>query len=152
MFSGTKITFSIFIVLFSITGFSQSYTTLNNNEGGLPRAVYYIQETDSLKPLKYLQKEIENKIIIKIVGGMEHVRYEQTVSSRQALIEKSEEENVYYITPITDDSCEIVVDINLFEEYYYVKLLSAGKRITKEVIQTYAPKRYMIAYERFEVK
>lgn len=153
MFSGQKIFYSIFIVLVSFTAFSQGNNGSNQNEGGLPKATYSIQGKDSLVPLQYLRGDAENRLVIRIVGGMEHVRYVQTVTSREALIEQSEvDEYVYYITPISEGSCEIMVHITLFEEYLHVKMVKVGDKEKKELVQAYPPKTYLIAYDRFDIR
>jgi hypothetical protein len=132
--------------------FAQDNQVLNYNEGGVPTASFFVLEGDSLYPLKYLKSAQVNTIIVKVQGGMDHVIYNQILSSREAIVEKSEEDrNMYYVTPIGDDDCELIVDVKLMEIYYYVRFEKEGKKQVKKIIQTYTPRTYMIGYEKFEV-
>jgi|GEM_PF-1726927 len=132
--------------------FAQDNKTLNYNEGGIPTASFFVLEGDSLYPLKYLKSAQVNIIVVRIQGGMDHVIYNQVLSSRGAIVEKSgEDRNMYYVTPIGDDDCELIVDVKLMEIYYYVRFEQEGKKQVKKIIQTYTPRTYMIGYEKFEV-
>ena len=133
--------------------FAQDNNILNYNEGGIPRAKFFVLEGDSLVPLLYLKSAEVNTIIIKVEGGMEHVLYNLVLSSTEAIVEKSaEERNLYHVTPVGYDVCELVVDVKLMELYYYVRVEQEGKRRVKKIIQTYTPRTYMVGYERFDVK
>ncbi len=132
--------------------FAQHNNTLNYNEGGTPRAEFFILEGDSLVPLKYLKNAEINTVVIKVYGGMEHVLYNLVLSSKEAIVEKSlEGRNTYRVTPIGYDVCELVVDVKLMEPYYHVVFEQQGKRKIKKIIQTYTPRTYMIGYEKFDV-
>ena len=83
---------------------------------------------------------------------MEHVLYNQILSSKEAIIEKSEDErNVYYVTPIGEGVCELVLDVRLMEDYYHVGFEQQGKRFVKKTIRIYTPRTYMIGYEQIPI-
>lgn len=146
----------IFPVIYYVCGIllsdAQDLTALNYNEGGLPKVEFYQLVGDSLLPLTHLRHAESTTVVVKVVGGMERVLYNQVLSSKEALIEKSEHErNVYFVTPINTDACELVVDVKLMEVYYYVTLEQAGKRKVKRINQTYQPRTYMVGFEIVEV-
>lgn len=132
--------------------FAQTNNILNYNEGGIPKATFFLLEGDSLVPLRHLKIAEANTVIVKVEGGMEHVLYNLVLSSKEAIVEKSRDErNVYHVTPLGYQTCELVVDVKLMEPYYYVLFEQEGKRRVKKIIQTYQPRTYMIGYEKFEV-
>lgn len=135
-----------------ILSYAQDLTALNYNEGGVPEVEFYQFENDSLVPLTYLKYAEVTKVLVKVVGGMEHVLHSQVLSSKEALIEKSEEgRNIYFLTPINTGSCELVLDIKLMEIYYYVTLEQVGKWKVKKINQTYQPRTYMVGFEIIDV-
>ncbi len=152
-FRPLKFLFPIIYYLCSIIlSYAQNLTTLNYNEGGIPKVEFYQLEGDSLFPLQHLKHAEVTTVVIKLVGGMERVLHNQVLSSKEALIEKSEEgRNVYLVTPINTGNCELVVDVKLMELYYYVTLEQQGKRKVKKINQTYLPRTYMVGFEIVDV-
>lgn len=133
-----------------IACFAQVDQTLNYNEGGVPKATFYMMKGDSLLPLTHLKHGEATVVFIKVTGGMEHVLYNQVLSSKEAFIEKSKDErNVYYVTPIGEGVCELILDVKLMENYYHVVFEKQGKRLAKKIVRTYTPRTYMIGYEQF---
>lgn len=148
------IKFSILIYCFyvNIACLAQDNKTLNYNEGGVPKAAFFELKGDSITPLTYLKYAEQTVVYVKVIDGMEHVIYNQVLSSKEALIEKSKEErNVYYVTPIKQSSCELILEVKLMEVYYQVAFEQKGKRLEKKVIQSYTPRTYMIGYENFSI-
>jgi hypothetical protein len=147
-----KFSFLISCYCFQLVCYGQDNKTLNFNEGGVPKATFYMLKGDSLLPLLHLKRAEATVIFIKVSGGMEHVLYNQILSSKEAIIEKSpDERNVYYVTPIGEGVCELIVDVRLMEDYYHVEFEKQGKRVVKKIIRAYTPRTYMIGYEQFSI-
>jgi len=138
-------------IVFPLVGFSQKEKKLKDDN--TPKATFWAVQGDSLIPLHYLAKDKESRIQIKVHGGIESVKHEITVSSKDAVVKADPQvKNQYLITPVHQKPCEIIVDIETFENYYGTKTIHReGKKPKKKVIM-YPPKRYMVGYERFEVK
>jgi hypothetical protein len=142
----------IYCICFHFTCLAQTSIELKYNEGGAPKAHFFLLQGDSLIPLVHLHRAEVNVVVIRVEGGMDYVLYNQVLSSRDAIIDKSKEErNVYYITPLKEEHCELVVDVRLMENYYHVEIIKQGKRNVKKIIKEYTPRTYMIGYERFKV-
>ena len=152
-FRPLKFLFPIIYYLCSIIlCYAQDLTILNYNEGGIPKVEFYQLEGDSLVPLTHLKHAEVTTVVVKVVGGMERVLHNQILSSKEALIEKSEEgRNTYLVTPISTEDCELVLDVKLMEIYYYVTLEQQGKRKVKKINQTYQPRTYMVGFEIVDV-
>ncbi|WP_018344680.1 hypothetical protein [Cytophaga aurantiaca] len=152
MLRSIKFSFLIYCFCLQIVCFAQDNKTLNFNEGGVPKVTFFMVKGDSLLPLTHLKHAETTVVFVKVSGGMEHVLYNQILSSKEAVIEKSKEErNIYYVTPIGEGVCELIVDVRLMENYYHVELEMHGKRVMKKIIQTYIPRTYMIGYEQFSI-
>jgi hypothetical protein len=148
------IKFFILILCFHIqlSSFAQYDKTVNHNEGGIPKVAFYQLKGDSMVPLTYLKRAEVNTIYCKVIEGMEHVLYNQILSSNDAIVEKSaEERNVYFITPTSTNVCELILDVKLMEDYYQIAFELKGKCMIKKVIRTYTPRRYMIDYKQFPI-
>jgi len=147
-----KIPIRVFCFCLEFTCFAQENKTLNYNEGGIPKATFFIVKGDSLLPLTHLKHAETTMVFVKVSEGMDHVLYNQILSSKEAVIEKSEDQrNVYYVTPIGEGVCELVLDVKLMEDYYHVTFEQQGKRFVKKVIRIYTPRTYMIGYEQFPI-
>jgi hypothetical protein len=152
MFPNFKFSILIYFLYIQTACLAQDSPLLNYNEGGIPSAKFFIIEKDTLIPLTHLIKSETSTVLVLIQGGMENVLYNQVLTSKDAVIEKSNEErNVYYITPLNTQYCELIVDVKLMEVYYQVVFERQGKRQYKKIIQTYVPKTYMIGYSTVEV-
>jgi hypothetical protein len=147
-----KITLLVFSFCLQLTCFAQENKILNYNEGGIPKVTFFIIKGDSLLPLIHFKRTEATTVFVKVSGGMEHVLFNQILSSKEALIEKSKDErNVYYVTPIGEGICELVLDVKLMEDYYHVEFEQQGKRFVKKTIRLYTPRTYMIGYEQFSI-
>jgi len=148
-----KITLLVFSFCLELTCFAQENKTLNYNEGGVPKVTLFIVKGDSLIPLTHLKHAETTMVFVKVSGGMEHVLYNQILSSKEAVIEKSKDErNVYYVTPIGEGFCELVLDVKLMEDYYHIEFEQQGKkRFLKKIIRIYIPRTYMIGYEQIPI-
>jgi hypothetical protein len=148
------IKFFILILCFHIQlcSFAQYDKTINYNEGRIPKVAFYQLKGDSMIPLTSLKRAEVNVIYCKVIEGMEHVLYNQILSSNDAIVEKSaEERNVYHITPTSTNVCELILDVKLMEDYYQIAFELQGKRMVKKVIRTYTPRTYMIDYKKIPI-
>src|ERR1700679_3792331 len=137
------------LVLLPLSGFSQKLKKDDNH----PKLTFWAVVGDSLTPLKHLTKDKENRIQIKVEGGIDNVKHEITVTSKDASIRSDPQgKNQELVMPIHEKPCEIIVDIETFENYYGVQTLHREGKKPKQVVKTFPPKRYMLGYERFEVK
>src|SRR6185437_9268643 len=110
------------LLLFPLLGFSQTGKKLKKEDNS-PKVSFWEVVGDSLTPLKYLNKKADQQ-----------------------------KKGQYLVTPIHDKPCEIIVDIETFENYYGVQTLHREGKKPKQIVKTFPPKRYMLGYERFEVK
>lgn len=153
MLHSIKFSFFIYSFCLQLGCLAQDNKTLNYNEGGVPRVTFFVVKGDSLVPLTHLKQAETMIILVKVSGGMEHVLYNQILSSKEAIIEKSKEErNVYYVTPIGIGVCELVLDVRLMEDYYHVEFEQQRKQLIKKIIRSYTPRTYMIGYEQFPIE
>jgi len=140
------------LLLFPLLGFSQTGKKLKKEDNS-PKVSFWEVVGDSLTPLKYLNKDKETRIQVKVEGGIENVKHEITVTSKDLNIKADQQKKgQYLVTPIHDKPCEIIVDIETFENYYGVQTLHREGKKPKQIVKTFPPKRYMLGYERFEVK
>lgn len=147
-----KFSFLIYCFCLQLACLAQDNKILNYNEGGVPKVTFFIVKGDSLFPLTNLKHAETTIIFVKVSGGMEHVLYNQILSSKEAIIEKSpDERNLYYVTPIGEGVCELVLDVRLMEDYYHVEFEQHGKRVIKKIIRLYTPRTYMIGYEQVSI-
>jgi hypothetical protein len=117
-------------------------------EGLAPKVNIKIITNDSLKSVDYLQKD-ENRIKVVVEGGIQNIKNNVFVTSKNAIIKKDSLVKDEYIVIPQKEYCEIIVDIETFELYFWVNK-PKGKR--KKIVKEYPPKKYMIGYERYEVK
>ena len=144
--------FLIFFAFLPLLSFSQTGKELKKEDNS-PKVSFWLVVGDSLVPLKYLNKDKETRIAVKVEGGIEKVKHEVTVTSKDATIKADpQKQGQYVVTPIHDRPCEIIVDIETFENYYGVQTQHREGKKPKKVTKTFPPKRYMLGYERFEVK
>jgi len=128
--------------------FAQKRPTLCR-EGCAPYANFFLVRGDSLLPISYLEKNKTNTIRIALDGGIEKVKHKMIITSKNAKVVKIEgSEHDYLITP-QSSICEVIVDIKTYEDYQEVQKVKKDGQETKEVIKTFPPKTYMVAYERF---
>lgn len=147
-----KFPFLIYCFCLQLASLAQDNKILNYNEGGVPKVTFFIVNGDSLFPLTHLKHAETIVVFVKVSGGMEHVLYNQILSSKEAIIEKSpDERNLYYVTPIGEGLCELVLDVRLMEDYYHVEFEQHGKRVVKKIIRLYTPRTYMIGYEQVSI-
>ena len=84
-----KLQIFIYCFSFHITCLAQTNTELKYNEGGAPKAHFFLLQGDSLIPLVHLHRSEVNVVVVRVEGGMDNVLYNQVLSSRDALVEKS---------------------------------------------------------------
>ena len=134
-----------------LLGFSQQVKKLK--DANSPKVTFWAVKGDSLTPLKYLNKEKENRIQVKVEGGIENVKHQVTVTSKDAVVKPDPQvKNQYLVTPIHQKPCEIIVDVETFENYYGKQSVNREGKKPKQVVKTYTPRTYMVGYEKFEVK
>lgn len=141
--------FRITLIICLITTFSALSVAQkkdkNYNRGEAPKVKLFLVSGDSVSPLTTLPKNKESKIRVKLEGGMQNIKHEMYVTSKNASVKKDDKNpNDYLITPMKDEVCEIIVDVKTDEPYYHIK--------GKEVAKTYPPKTYMVGYERVNIK
>lgn len=147
-------TFFILVYCFQMqySAYAQNDKLLNQNEGGIPKVAFYELKGDSVLPLTSLKRAESTTVYVKVIEGLEHVLYNQLLSSNEAIVEKSaDERNVYYVTPLGIGICELILDIKLMEEYHQVAFEKEGKRMVKKVIRIYTPRMYMIDYIKLPI-
>ena len=116
-------------------------------EGAAPKANIYLVEGDSENLITYLKKNKENKIKIKLEGGIENVKHTMYVTSKHASIKPDPKvENQYIIIP-KEENVEIIVDIKIEEDYNQIQMVDKNGKQKKEVVKTLTPKTYMVGYE-----
>src|SRR6185312_11585875 len=107
--------FFLCFVLLPLLGFSQTGKKLKKEDNS-PKVSFWQVVGDSLVPLQYLNKDKETRIAVKVEGGIENVKHEVTVTSKDASIKvDAQKKGQYLVTPIHDKPCEIIVDIETFE-------------------------------------
>ncbi len=118
-------------------------------EGCAPYVNFFLVKGDSLLPIDYLDKKKPNRVRVALDGGIEKVKHKLIITSKNAKVTKVEgSEDDYWITP-QSNICEIIVDVKTYEDYQEVQKVKKDGQETKEVIKTFPPKTYMVAYERF---
>ncbi|MCU0416024.1 MAG: hypothetical protein MUE33_02450 [Cytophagaceae bacterium] len=93
----------------------------------------------------------ESKIKIILSGGIEKARHELILSCTQALVSKSDENNVYYITPLVDNRIEVSVEIELKQTFQVVQFTQHKKKKVLEIVRTYVPKKYVIDFRTIKI-
>lgn len=120
--------------------------------GSAPKISIFEVEKEGVSKMLYLKKDRESRIRVLLEGGIENVRHQLIISSKQAVITcDSLIKNEYIVKPISD-VCEIIVDIKTMEDYYVVKNVVKQDNTTERVMEKMPPKTYMLGYERFSVK
>lgn len=120
-------------------------------EGSAPKANIYLVEGDSENLITHLKKNKENKIRVKLEGGIENVKHTMYVTSKHASIKPDPKvENQYIIIP-KEENVEIIVDIKTEEDYIQVKMVDKNGKQKKEIVKTLTPKTYMVGYEKVKV-
>ncbi|MFN3404710.1 MAG: hypothetical protein ACK40G_11480 [Cytophagaceae bacterium] len=115
----------------------------------MPKVAFFTDHGDSLKPLQSMSRGKETLVKVELQGGMERVRHQLFLTSKNAKVVKNDEGiNLFTVTPLNDEWVELIVDVKTQEDYFYVR--NDGKK--KEIIKTYPPKTYMVGYEKVQVK
>jgi hypothetical protein len=118
-------------------------------KGCLPQANLFLVKGDSLVIPEYLELGKPNHMRFALDGGIEKVRHEMKVTSKNAIVTKVPGTTDEFIVTPQSKECEIIVDVRTFENYYLVQRVTVKGKEEKRVIRTYPPKTYMVGYERF---
>jgi hypothetical protein len=142
---------TLFLLMLPLTLLAQKGKV---KEGSTPESQIYLVEGDSLKKIQYLIKNEDNRIRVVVSGGIEQVRHIVVVTSNDAVvISDPNVKNEFIVRPSTDDPCEIIVDVKIFETYHHVKFVEvAGGKKMKQIVKKYPPRTYMLEYKKYKVK
>lgn len=138
----------LMISLFLITSnsFAQKKSLQKYNEGTTPKVKIFMAN-DTTTTLTKLKKNAENKIKVVIEGGIDKVKSEVYVTSKNASIHKVPHTKYEYVIIPQDENCEIIVDIKLHENFLAFKEKEVKGKKVRELEKDYIPKTYMLAYE-----
>jgi len=93
----------------------------------------------------------ETLVRITLEGGVQNVEHKTYVTSTNAVVKKVEE-NVYSVKPVTKEHVNLIVDVEIFEDFFFYQLKPKGKKKKmKKVMVTYPPEKYMVSYETYNV-
>ncbi|GAL85235.1 hypothetical protein MYP_2464 [Sporocytophaga myxococcoides] len=140
------------IIILALTFVSLNISAQSRPKEGLaPKANIYLVEGDSENLITYLKKNKENKIKVKLEGGIENVKHTMYVTSKHASIKPDlEVENQYIIVP-KEENVEIIVDIKTEEDYNQIQMVDKNGKQKKEIVKKLTPKTYMVGYEKVKV-
>jgi hypothetical protein len=140
--------FILALTLVSLNSFAQG----RPKEGAAPKATIYLIEGGSENLITHLKRGKENKIRVKLEGGIEQVRHTLYVTSKHASVKPDPEaENQYIIIP-REENVEIIVDVKTEENYNQVELVDNNGKQKKKLVKTLTPKTYMVGYESVKVQ
>lgn len=90
-------------------------------------------------------------IKVELEGGVENVDHKMYVTSRHAVV-TSLGNGIYEVTPVSKENVELIVDLQTFEDFQFYEMKPQGKKKKiKKVLSTYPPRKYMVAFERYNV-
>lgn len=136
------------ILMFSFHGFAQK----NPRKFKAPEAKIVMLENGVEAPVKSLQFGKDSHLRVTLQGGVQNFDYKMYVTSTNAVV-KEVSKNEFVVIPVTDNKkVELIVDMELYEDYVFYQLKPRGKkRKLKKTLTTYHPDKYMVSYETYAV-
>ena len=103
-------------------------------------------------PVESLKFGKEHHLKITVDGGVQNIDHKVYVTSTNASVKQLKKDE-YLVTPYSDETVNLIVDVETFEDFFFYQMKPKGKnKKMKKVLTTYPPEKYMVSYETFFVK